>query len=113
MIDERELGTIGHGDSCWGGGSLSSPPCHDAEEAEAFPPLLVMPGMVDYVATVFIPRRFVEGVTEANNISAHGTSIEMAIQEVAYKAMAILRQEVIELEYYCNTPVLIVSLILS
>jgi len=35
---------------------------------------------VDYVATVFIPRRFVEGVTEAHNISAHGTSIEMAIQ---------------------------------
>ena len=90
-----------------------------AEEAEGFPPLLAEmlwrgnfsrrpeysvfarglgPGMVDYVATVFIPRRFVEGVTEAHNISAHGTSIEMAIQEVAYKAMAILRQEVIELE---------------
>ena len=47
--------------------------------------------MVDYMATVFIPRRFVEGVMEAHNISAHGTSIEMAIQEVAYKAMAILR----------------------
>jgi hypothetical protein len=56
--------------------------------------------MVDYVATVFIPRRFVEGVTEAHNISAHGTSIEMAIQEVAYKAMAILCQEVIKLEHY-------------
>ena len=56
--------------------------------------------MVDYVATVFIPRHFVEGVMEAHNISAHGTSIEMAIQEVAYKAMAILCQEVIELERY-------------
>ena len=83
-----------------------------AEMAEGFPPLLaemlwrgnfslrleysvfargLRPGMVDYVATVFIPRRFVEGVTEAHNISAHGTSIEMAIQELAYKAMAILR----------------------
>ena len=77
-----------------------------AEEAEGFPPLLAEmlwrgnfsqrseysvfarglgPGMVDYVATVFISRRFVEGVMEAHNISAHGTSIEMAIQEVAYK----------------------------
>ena len=92
-----------------------------AEEAEGFPPLLAKmlwrgnfswrpehsvfarglgPGMVDYVATVFIPRRFVEGVTEAHHISAHGTSIEMAIQEVAYKAMAILCQEVMELERY-------------
>jgi hypothetical protein len=56
--------------------------------------------MVDYVATVFIPRRFVEGVTEAHNISEHRTSIEMAIQEVAYKDMAILHKEVIELELY-------------
>ena len=77
MIDERELGPISHGDS--------------AEEAEGFPPLLAEMlwrgnfsrrpkysvfarglglGMVDYVATVFIPRRFVEGVTEAHNISA-------------------------------------------
>jgi len=90
-----------------------------AEEAEGFPPLLAEmlwrgnfsrrpeysvfarglgPGMVDYVATVFIPRRFVEEVTEAYNISAHETSIEMVIQEVAYKAIAILRQKVIELE---------------
>ena len=83
-----------------------------AEMAEGFPPLLAEmlwrgnisqrpeysvyarglgPSLVDNVATVFIPRRFVEGVMEAHNISAHGTSIEMAIQEVAYKAMAILR----------------------
>ena len=32
MIDERELGPIGHGESCWGGGRLSSPPCRDALE---------------------------------------------------------------------------------
>ena len=96
MIDERELGPIGHGDSGRGGGRLSSTPCRDALERQ----LLAEAGvcMVDYVATMFIPRCFVEGVTEAHNISAHETSIEMAIQEVAYKAMAILRQEVIELE---------------
>ena len=85
-----------------------------AEEAECFPPLLAEmlwrgnfswrpeysvfarglgTGTVDYVATVFILRCFVEVVTEAHNISAHGTSIKMAIQEVAYKAMAILHQE--------------------
>ena len=98
MIDERELGPIGHGDSGRGGRRLSSTPCRDALERQLLAEAGVCGlceglglGMVDYVATVFILRRFVERVTEAHNISAHGTSIEMAIQEVAYKAMAILR----------------------
>ena len=34
MIDERELGPMGHGDSGQGGGRLSSTPCRDALERQ-------------------------------------------------------------------------------
>jgi len=34
MIDEQKLGPFGHGDSCRGGGRLSSPPCRDALERQ-------------------------------------------------------------------------------
>jgi hypothetical protein len=55
------------------------------------------PGLVDYFATMFIPMRLVEGVNHSYNFVAHGTSLGMAIQEVAYKAMTHLRQEIGEL----------------
>ncbi|CAO2171635.1 unnamed protein product [Urochloa humidicola] len=55
------------------------------------------PGLVDYSATLFIPQRLVEGEHHSYNLVAHGTSTGMAIQEVAYKAMALLRQEIPEL----------------
>lgn len=55
------------------------------------------PGMVDYFATLFIPMLLVEGVNHSHNVVAHGTLVRMAIQEVAYKAMAILCQEIEEL----------------
>jgi hypothetical protein len=55
------------------------------------------PGLVDYFATMFIPMRLVEGVNHSHNFIAHGTSVGMAIQEVAYKAMTHLRQEIGEL----------------
>ncbi|CAL4913301.1 unnamed protein product [Urochloa decumbens] len=55
------------------------------------------PGLVDYFAAMFIPQRLVEGEHHSYNLVAHGTSIGMAIQEVAYKAMSLLRQEIPEL----------------
>ncbi|KAJ1256642.1 hypothetical protein BS78_K337600 [Paspalum vaginatum] len=58
------------------------------------------PGLVDYFATLFIPKRLVEGVTEPHRFAAMGTSVEMAIQAVAYKAIGILRSEVMELDRY-------------
>ncbi|KAJ1265007.1 hypothetical protein BS78_08G044700 [Paspalum vaginatum] len=58
------------------------------------------PGLVDYVATLFVPKRLVEGVTEPHRFVAVGTSVEMAIQAVAYKAIGILGSEVMELDRY-------------
>ncbi|CAL4942068.1 unnamed protein product [Urochloa decumbens] len=55
------------------------------------------PGLLDYFAVMFIPQRLVEGEHHSYNLVAHGTSIGMAIQEVAYKAMSLLRQEIPEL----------------
>jgi hypothetical protein len=55
------------------------------------------PGLVDYFATMFIPMRLVEGVNHSHNFVAHGTSVGMAIQEVAFKAMTHLHQEIGEL----------------
>jgi hypothetical protein len=52
---------------------------------------------VDYFATMFIPMRLVEGVNHSHNFVTHGTSVGMAIQEVAYKAMTHLCQEIGEL----------------
>ncbi|KAJ1261917.1 hypothetical protein BS78_09G065600 [Paspalum vaginatum] len=56
--------------------------------------------LVDYVATLFVPKHLVEGVTEPHRFVAMGTSVEMAIQAVAYKAIGILRSEVMELDRY-------------
>ncbi|KAJ1255607.1 hypothetical protein BS78_K182400 [Paspalum vaginatum] len=58
------------------------------------------PGLVDYVATLFVPKRLVEGVSEPHQYVAVGTSVEMSIQTVAYKAIGVLRSEVMELERY-------------
>ena len=58
------------------------------------------PGMVSYLATLHIPMRPVESGSEPHDFSAHGTSIEMAIQEVAYLAMTNLRRDVPGLEVY-------------
>jgi hypothetical protein len=55
------------------------------------------PGMVDYFATMFIPMRLVEGVNHSHNFVAHGTSVGMTVQEVAYNAMTHLRSEIPEL----------------
>jgi hypothetical protein len=48
--------------------------------------------MVDYTAMMFIPMCLVEAVTKPHYIFARGTSAEMTIQVVAYKAMALLNQ---------------------
>ena len=58
------------------------------------------PGLVDYVATLFVPERLVEGVTGSHRLLAVGTSVEMAIQAVAYKAIGVLWSEVMELDRY-------------
>lgn len=50
------------------------------------------PGLVDYIATVNIPPRSVYGAA-AHSYEASGTSEEMAIQAVAYRAMCSLRRE--------------------
>ncbi|KAJ1280278.1 hypothetical protein BS78_04G219100 [Paspalum vaginatum] len=55
------------------------------------------PGLVDYVATLFVPKRLVEGVSEPHQWEL---SVEMAIQAVAYKAIGVLRSEVMELDSY-------------
>ena len=54
-------------------------------------------GMVDYTAIVFIPVRLVTRANHSYEVIANGTSIPMAIQEVAYKAMTLLRLEIPEL----------------
>jgi len=50
------------------------------------------PGLVDYLATIDIPSRIVEGAG-AHFYQAIGTSEAMAIQAVAYVAMCALRRE--------------------
>ncbi|KAJ1264963.1 hypothetical protein BS78_08G040900, partial [Paspalum vaginatum] len=57
-------------------------------------------GLVDYVATLFMPKCLVEGVTKPHRFVAVGTSVEVAIQAVAYKAIGVLRLEVMELDHY-------------
>jgi hypothetical protein len=49
-------------------------------------------GVVDYVATLHLSARMVAG-SESHVFEASGTSVEMAIQEVAYEAMTRLRWE--------------------
>ncbi|KAJ1262424.1 hypothetical protein BS78_09G106500 [Paspalum vaginatum] len=58
------------------------------------------PGLVDYVATLFVPKRLVDGETEPHRFVVVGTSVEMAIQAVAYKAIGVLRSKVMELDSY-------------
>ncbi|KAG2592047.1 hypothetical protein PVAP13_5NG523300 [Panicum virgatum] len=53
-------------------------------------------GMVDYVATLHLEARMVVG-SEAYDFQAKGTSLEMAIQEVAREAITRLRYEQQEL----------------
>jgi hypothetical protein len=48
--------------------------------------------MVEYIALMFVPMCLVEAVIEPHYLFARGTSVEMAIKVVAYKAMALLRQ---------------------
>jgi hypothetical protein len=43
---------------------------------------------------LLIPMRLVEGVNHSHNFVAHGTSVGMAIQEVAYNAMTHLHNEI-------------------
>jgi hypothetical protein len=47
--------------------------------------------MVDYNAMMFILLCLIEALTEPHYLFARGTSTELAIQVVAYKAMALLQ----------------------
>ncbi|KAJ1256996.1 hypothetical protein BS78_K236900 [Paspalum vaginatum] len=57
------------------------------------------PGLVDYVATLFVPKCLVEGVIEPHHFVAVGTSVDMAIRAMAYKAIGVLWSEVVELDH--------------
>ncbi|KAL6629533.1 hypothetical protein ACP70R_029298 [Stipagrostis hirtigluma subsp. patula] len=68
-----------------------------------YPPEFVVYGrgvgayLSEFSATVDIPARLVHG-SQPYHFSATGTSVGMAIQEVALTAMAALRSELYELE---------------
>jgi hypothetical protein len=47
--------------------------------------------MVDYTAVMFILMCLVDAETEPHYLFARDTSMELAIQVVAYKAMALLQ----------------------
>jgi hypothetical protein len=57
------------------------------------------PGLVCYIATLSIPKRLVEGVTEPHRFQTAGTSVEMVVQAMAYLAIGFLRSELAELEH--------------
>lgn len=56
-------------------------------------------GMVDYMANVWLPSRLTMVDEEIDKaIREKGTSMDMAIQSVAYQARVVLREELVMLE---------------